>query len=79
MNSDRTVIGFCLCAVAVSTMLVACGGGNLAHRLPVRSSLMQIRDGDSEAINDNHPGEEMDVTRYLHRGKYTVVEFTSDY
>ncbi|HEY9793222.1 MAG TPA: hypothetical protein V6D22_22670 [Candidatus Obscuribacterales bacterium] len=78
MNSKNSTIGFSLCLVVVSTLLVACGG-NLAHKLPVRPSVMQLRNGDCEAINDNHPGEQLDVTRHLRRGKYTVVEFTSDY
>jgi hypothetical protein len=78
MNQTKSVISFSLCALAVSTMLVACGG-DLTHRLPVRSSLTQLKEGDCEAINDNHPGDELDITRHLRRGKYTVVDFTSDY
>jgi hypothetical protein len=65
-------------SLCTALFLTACGSA-IDKQLSSKPTASQLRDGDYQVINADNPGEKIDVKKYLVRGKYTVIEFQSEY
>ena len=66
-------------ALLLCITLSGCGtNAVLSRQLSVRPDAASLSQGDVAIINENAPGQRVDLARYVARGKYTVFEFTSE-
>jgi hypothetical protein len=58
--------------------LSGCAKSVLPQHLSVKQTPAQLASGDVQMVNEESPGQRVDLARYVVLGKYTVIEFTSD-
>jgi hypothetical protein len=52
-------------------------GKGLAHQLAAKPSVNQLKNGDYKQINAENPGEQLSLTKFAVRNKYTIFDFSS--
>jgi major membrane immunogen (membrane-anchored lipoprotein) len=75
MSMINRIVPLSLCT---ALFLTACSSA-VDKQLSSKPTASQLRNGDYQVVNADNPGQKIDVKKYLVRGKYTVIEFQSEY